>query len=106
MTELQRWLSEHDQREIHKLLVAKAVISHAQVDGEHECPGIRCVRVQRLVGLLEQWTMVLLSLLEPVNREKIEPLLKMLDEVVPDMFPDQQAKVRKAIKKCRRELEM
>lgn len=60
-------LNEHDQQEVHKLLVAKALIYHKTVEGEYGCPGETCPGVQRLVVLLEQWTMVLLALLEPAQ---------------------------------------
>jgi hypothetical protein len=73
MMDVTEWLSEEDQREIHKLLVAKALIYHKTVEGEYGCPGPECPGVKRLVTLLEQWTTVVLALIEPAKaREDVE----------------------------------
>lgn len=58
-------VTEHDASEIHKLLVQKAILYHKTVEGEYGCPGESCPGVQRLVALLEQWTTILLAVVEP-----------------------------------------
>jgi hypothetical protein len=59
-----KWLSEHDQQEIRKLMVIKAKIYHKTVEGEYGCPGEDCPGVQRLVTLLGNWTSMLFLLIE------------------------------------------
>lgn len=58
-------LDTHDQQELRKLMVLKALNYHKTVEGEYGCPGEECPGVQRLVTLLEQWTIVALAVIEP-----------------------------------------